>query len=155
MPSSFHYTSKENLESIKRSGYIYPSGEGPTKDAFYGPGVYLTSLDPSKNGKNAIAKNNYSKGWKKALEDGKLDCFIQIKIASDDPRLELCSTDRDIYLYKGRLSLSDYTFKCGENTEWDPTWLIIGTAAVGLVALAAGVFAALTSEDSQRKEKKR
>eukprot|EP00112_Aurelia_sp_Birch-Aquarium-sp1_P014232 Seg306.2 transcript_id=Seg306.2/GoldUCD/mRNA.D3Y31 product="hypothetical protein" protein_id=Seg306.2/GoldUCD/D3Y31 len=163
MPWLYHYTTKENLEDIRRSHYINPStGDGPRKDACYGQGVYLTSLDPSKNKKAVIATNNYQRGSTKRLENGNVDFFIQIDIPAGDRRLRNCSSqNRDVYLYEGDgIDLDEYEWKSGKNTEWDPTWLNIGIgaavgAAVGLLALGAGLFAAWASTNSKQKDEKK
>ncbi len=46
----YHYTDEEGFEGIKRSGVLRKSG-----NVLYGPGVYLTSLDPVSHSKQEIA----------------------------------------------------------------------------------------------------
>ncbi|PVD18971.1 hypothetical protein C0Q70_21530 [Pomacea canaliculata] len=54
-----HYTDKESVKKIQKSGVILQSDEsGGGDDAAFGPGAYGTTLTPD-SGKKALAKNNY------------------------------------------------------------------------------------------------
>ncbi|KAK7501025.1 hypothetical protein BaRGS_00007905 [Batillaria attramentaria] len=100
----YHYTSNEGLNAIVQSGYIQPSTlEGA--DAFFGEGVYGTSLPPSV-GKRKLAENNWGGLWKQHEDAGKVDHAIYLKIPGD--KLIQAKSDRDIYIYKGKLVLKDY-----------------------------------------------
>ena len=61
----YHYTTPENLESIKRQGKIEPSLRNSKsrpfvdgKDIRHSPAIFFTRMDPS-NPKESIAFNNY------------------------------------------------------------------------------------------------
>ena len=54
----YHYTTTEGKDGIKRDKVIYQSTD-TIKDCLLGEGVYLTSLNPNRNSKETIAKNNY------------------------------------------------------------------------------------------------
>ena len=67
----YHYTDSDGHDGIQNSGVIRASGL-TGRDAYYGYGVYLTSLDPSE-GRDKIALNNWN-GCKYAI----LCCVLQI-----------------------------------------------------------------------------
>lgn|SRR6218665_875495 len=70
----YHYTTEEGQKGILESGVINQSdASGPKDDAFYGDGVYLTSIPPSE-GKVDIAFNNYDSSERNVankIESGK------------------------------------------------------------------------------------
>lgn len=95
-PWYYHYTNKESLDRILKSGYIKSSTD-TTQDCALGKGVYLTTLNPKRHNKEVIAKNNYEGAWKRGLANGKTDSFIQICIPNDTVKLTK-ETDRQTLL---------------------------------------------------------
>lgn len=156
----YHYTNQESLAKIKRSKYIRQS-KNFERDCVYGDGVYLTSLNPKDWDKADLAKNNYGGGWKKRLEDGRLDCYVEIEIPFSNLSLERCEAgDRDVYLYQGNLDLSQFTWEAGQNSEWSFAEVlgVVALGAVGLGGLALlGKLAydAFTSSNEPKKEEKK
>lgn len=51
----YHYTNHRGATAIRSSGYLQPSEESGA----FGPGVYLTDLDPSEFFRDEILVNNY------------------------------------------------------------------------------------------------
>ncbi|XP_037041176.1 stress protein DDR48-like isoform X2 [Bradysia coprophila] len=51
----YHYTNGSGAKAISQSGNIQPSGESGS----FGPGVYLTDLDPNDFFRDEILRNNY------------------------------------------------------------------------------------------------
>merc|ERR1712098_612824 len=112
----YHYTTREGLESIKRTRRIKQSANFE-RDCVYGDGVYLTSLNPEDYDKSDLAKNNYGAAWKKRLEAGRLDCYVEIDIPFSDLRLRECdAVDRDVFLYEGDILLDKFTWESGYNS---------------------------------------
>ncbi|XP_060581726.1 uncharacterized protein LOC132738277 [Ruditapes philippinarum] len=106
----YHHTDSDSAALIIKHGYIKKSGGG--RDAVYGDGVYLTEIGPSSS-RSIVAKNNYDdkkRGWEKKIEEGKTEVAIKIKIKRS--KVKLCPGNRNVYLYKGDLYLSDVE-------EWD------------------------------------
>ena len=121
----YHYTDRNSLLMIQKSGYI-KSSRDETFDCRFGVGVYLTTLDPKQHSKEYIAKNNYEKGWRRGLVNGKTDSFIKIYIPRGDSMLKKAEDPqyphRDVYLYAGDLYLSDYpNHKFCHVSEWGPS----------------------------------
>ncbi|CAH3167642.1 unnamed protein product [Porites evermanni] len=56
----YHYTDQRGVKGISKSKEIKASTD-TTNDAVYGPGVYLTSMDPRNDPKDII-RNNYDDG---------------------------------------------------------------------------------------------
>jgi len=58
-----------------------------------------------------LAYNNYddSKSFPQSkIDDGKLDCYVKIKIPKDDPKIEkMDAGKRNLYNYDGNLNLKD------------------------------------------------
>jgi len=140
----YHYTSQHGCDRITSSGCIKQS-QNFERDCVYGDGVYLTTLNPEDFGKADIAKNNYGGAWKKKMDDGRLDCYIEIDIPFSDLKLERCEAKgRDVYLYNGDLVLSKFKWQSGKNSEWTFSEVLgavaLGAAAVGLGALLGKVI---------------
>ena len=56
----YHYTSTAGAEGIKKKGVIHKSHA----NGVFGPGVYLTDLEPEKFFRYQILKNNYGGNYK-------------------------------------------------------------------------------------------
>ena len=135
----YHYTNKQGLASIKREERIKASrqegGSAPTRDCQYGEGVYLTRLDPDQHSKAELAKNNYGGGWQSRMDDGNVDCYVEVEMDALDPQLQKCRVQgRDVYLYDGDLTLQGMQWSCGKNEEWSYSE-ILGAAVLGGVAI--------------------
>lgn len=52
----YHYTNEDGAMEIRSSGYIQRS----MQSGAFGPGVYLTDIDPSEFSKHEILTNNYN-----------------------------------------------------------------------------------------------
>ena len=109
----YHYTSAEGAAGIMQDGFIQQSSRGPGRqDARYGDGVYLTSKDPFVHNKHQIANNNYndrSKAERHAMQEGKTDYAIEVRLDKNDPDLKQVGkkSGRDIWKYNGDLPLEN------------------------------------------------
>ena len=75
----YHYTSAQSAKDIFLSGKILPS-QARNGDAVHGPGVFLTTLDPSL-GKETVGKNNWDGVFGNKEEN--MECFFEILIPSN------------------------------------------------------------------------
>ena len=105
----YHYTTKKGAKQIVESGYIQESRKNKLDtDVTYGEGVYLTSLAPN-TGPVYIAENNYNAGWLTALEQGRIEKAIRIRI--DSSNVVVCDNrTRDVYKHPGNLYLVDVAY---------------------------------------------
>ena len=62
-----------------------------------------------------------------------------LEIPFSDLKLTRCEADgRDVYLYTGDLSLDNFQWKAGKNTEWTyEDVLVMGVAGVAAIGLGA------------------
>ncbi|PVD37626.1 hypothetical protein C0Q70_00222 [Pomacea canaliculata] len=104
----YHYTSESGIDAIMDSGYIKESQTGGP-DAFFGSGVYGTSLPPSV-GKREIANNNWKEGWRSREHAGRVDYVIKLHIPSTSLK-EFKTPTRQVYLHPGRIHLDDYSWE--------------------------------------------
>ena len=85
------------------------------RDARFGVGSYLTELNPSR-GEEFISNNNWGK-----LKPERMRGVIVVQIPTGDEKLkkEIDKNDeqRDIYRYKGKLTLSKYRWGYGTFEE--------------------------------------
>ena len=54
-------------------------------DATYGDGVYLTKIDGEEPTKDEQADKLYDGVSEKALNEGKLECYIEVDVPQDSP----------------------------------------------------------------------
>ena len=79
----YHYTSENGAAAILYSGKVRPSLSSSSRDASYGDGVYLTTLEP-RLGRNTIAKNNWDGVARR--QDHKMKFYSKIKLFSSSVR---------------------------------------------------------------------
>lgn len=102
----------------------------------YGPGVYLTDLNPDENDKELIAGELYQGGASRNLNS--LDHHIQLEIP--EKRVIKAPNRKHVYRYAGMsgLMLSEYdVVSKGDNDSWQQTSLVV--AGSGLVLATVGV----------------
>eukprot|EP00578_Thalassiosira_sp_NH16_P003775 CAMPEP_0181140906 /NCGR_PEP_ID=MMETSP1071-20121207/35547_1 /TAXON_ID=35127 /ORGANISM="Thalassiosira sp., Strain NH16" /LENGTH=217 /DNA_ID=CAMNT_0023227875 /DNA_START=21 /DNA_END=671 /DNA_ORIENTATION=- len=125
----YHFTTHDSYTSIERDGFIRPSSDGR-----YGPGVYLTDLDPHIIAVDEIAKLLYYGGAQKNLSAGKFDYHFYMEIPDDHVKCERPNVYR--YISGDNLVVSNYqTVSHG----WNDKFLVVGG---GLVVAAAATSAA-------------
>lgn len=112
----YHYTDTDGKNGIKRSKRINMSSR--KGDMRYGRGVYLTSIHPSSASKADIAANNYD-GRSNApayrrMEAGRVDSYVEIEFDLNNPYLEEVLSERDVYLYKKDIVLSNFVHDFGD-----------------------------------------
>jgi len=107
----YHYTTKEAAKLIISDGKILPSLKA-NRDARYGEGVYLTTLEPGYG--EATIKNNNWDGYGVEVSKTKIGVFFEIQIPSS--KVVRVNNTRDIQIYKGPLQLSDYKWSL---KNWD------------------------------------
>ncbi|KAL8580675.1 hypothetical protein ACOMHN_004717 [Nucella lapillus] len=115
----YHYTSKNSLDRIQMSGRIRQSPLS-NRDAFYGAGVYLTTLTPDE-GRKKIASNNWGQNGPYMEKKGKVERAIKLRIP--EGRLKRArSGERDIWVHTGDVVLSDYLYSIvhldGSWSDW-------------------------------------
>lgn len=72
-------------------------------------------MKPSE-GKIAIAKNNWTRGWKKRMDEGRVDCAILVYLPCD--KVVKCKAGRrNIYRYVGAENLDLHNYK------WEVVWI--------------------------------
>ncbi|XP_076456244.1 uncharacterized protein LOC143290565 [Babylonia areolata] len=103
----YHYTSAESVDRIIRSGRIRESPLSD-KDAFYGAGVYLTTMSPEV-GRMRIAHNNWGRFGSEMEDMGKVDRAIQLWIPQRN-LVQAQSKGRDIWVHRGDVVLSNYRY---------------------------------------------
>jgi len=163
----YHYTSNHGLTAIKREGRIKASRQissgstSTTTDCMYGEGVYLTRLDPDEHSKAELAKNNYGAGgWQSRLDDGNVDCYVEVEMDLLDPQLQKCRAQgRDVYLFDGDLILRGRQWQCGKNEEWTYSEIlgaaVLGGLAIGGLALLGKVVWDAYNSPSEEETKKK
>nr|KAG5709499.1 hypothetical protein BaRGS_023181 [Batillaria attramentaria] len=109
-PAAGYWESREAQGSVDVGIRVHvPEGKlervTESRDVWVHRGVYGTSLPPSV-GKRKLAENNWGGLWKQHEDAGKVDHAIYLKIPGD--KLIQAKSDRDIYIYKGKLVLKDY-----------------------------------------------
>lgn len=106
VPSVFyHYTNYSGAMGIKRDNYIRRSGPS----GIFGPGVYMTDMDPNLYSRDQILKNNYGFNFEERSGD---DCSDRadwyVKIYRNDLYMSLLrklssritgDSGRSIYVY--------------------------------------------------------
>ena len=72
----FHYTDSNGLKEILKTRKLLSSSENRKESNFhYGPGVYFTTIPPSKNAKKKIWRNNYV--YSRCHNESKVDCYLR------------------------------------------------------------------------------
>ena len=94
------------------------------KDAFYGEGVYLTTLDHIKNNRNQILINNYNRAGRDGQpgHSGRADCYIKFAITELKAKKQKDENDRDVWLYLGAIYLENYNY-CFSIDRIAETWV--------------------------------
>ena len=105
----YHYTNIDGLNGIINSGHIKKTN-GSGKNAQHGPGVYLSSISPNTI-KSIIARKNYRAGWRKNLNEGRLDMYVAMEFVLSNPNLEQVDNTRQIWLYRDiDILLADFDY---------------------------------------------
>jgi len=86
----YHFTTLDSYNKIESDGFIRASSSGK-----YGPGVYLTDLDPNEHNIEEISKILYTVGAKKNLQAGKLDHHFCLEISE----LHVKEERQNVYRY--------------------------------------------------------
>ena len=109
----YHYTDKSGYRGIKSSKRIRKTAENDPH-AWFGGGVYFTSIPP-KRGKLSIAKNNYKRGGRNMMKNGRVGYFIKVEFKRNDENVKrVGGKSRKIYLYKDNdIDLNKYRHKFG------------------------------------------
>ncbi len=117
----YHYTSKEGATAIKRDKKIkksvYSGG-----DAWYGEGTYFTSLSPPKHTQSMVVHNNWAvpRSLVDEVDRLRVEYVIQVTFPDDDPNLQRCESQRDIWLYAGSdVNLHCFHYKITEFSEFN------------------------------------
>lgn len=102
----YHYTDAAGKKGIQQTGSVRPSStSGPgNDDATFGPGVYLTSKEPTAHNTAKIAKNNYDGNtnyWKSQEKAGKTQHAMEFKVPATDVVKCRASDGRDVFRYDG------------------------------------------------------
>jgi len=72
----FHYTDSNGLKEILKTRKLLSSSENRKESNFhYGPGVYFTTIPPSKNAKKKIWRNNYV--YSRCHNESKVDYYLR------------------------------------------------------------------------------
>ena len=116
----YHYTTKSSAEAIYRSKFIQESTPENFDDSKFGEGCYFTIKSPQHHTKEEVAKNNWGKGWKQAIKQGKLE-FV-IKVYDLEPITCEHSEGRDIWLYRDNVNLEYFEHEIQENTFKPNRW---------------------------------
>jgi len=89
MKPLYHYTSKENADLIKKSGFMQKSVVTENKDAILGEGVYFTSMAPGEKSRFAIVQNNWDDQnmseiqYHQIVSTGKIEYVIKVTVSED------------------------------------------------------------------------
>ena len=110
----YHYTTESSAKEIRRSKFIQESTPENFDDSKFGEGCYFTIKSPQHHTKEEVAKNNWGKGWKQAIKQGKLE-FV-IKVYDLEPITCEHSEGRDIWLYRDNVNLEYFEHEIQENT---------------------------------------
>ena len=124
----FHYTDESGYQSIWKDNEILPSKSGK-----YGPGVYLTDLNPSEFERPEIAKKLYERGAHRKLRLGRLKYYIKVEIPVQDLH---CERDH-VYRYDTGIPLNLNRIKVqsqGTIDEWK-FMAVSGTVAAGAATI--------------------
>ena len=80
MRKLYHYTSIQNIDQIRLTKVVKKSKKHPIgwiRGRSIGDGAaFFTPINPHTHDKTAIAKNNWSSGWREKTEEGKVDAYI-------------------------------------------------------------------------------
>ena len=106
----YHYTSRENLWKILKSGVIHASTDG-MRDASMGPGVYLTRRPP-KTPDHKLSWNNYDDSANR--NDPRLEAFVALPVKAL-PSVRCLKQGRDVCFYPSdsELNIQDIEFTYG------------------------------------------
>lgn len=132
----YHYTSEAGHRGIKADRQITASTNGK-----YGPGVYLTDLNPDENARDVIARELYRAGGNKNLRKGKLRYHVALEIPDNHVR----KVRDHIFIYGGDggdygccLRLDDYEIVSqGDDEAWKEALSGMALVAIGVAAVAA------------------
>ena len=136
----YHYTTEKCKEKILQEGVIRRTSISDT-DALFGKGVYLTEMNPDEFEKDEIAKNNWGpNGYRKKMRQGNADSYVKVSIPEKDRNIIKCpSGDRNVFLYKDNLMLSDDDQDSGRNSDWKKGLAIAAGVTVGALAVGVGL----------------
>jgi hypothetical protein len=111
----FHYTHTSAMCSISSSKLIKKS-VGYKRDAFYGDGVYFTTL-PTRTPRELIVKHNWDGvSVSQFVDAGRVNCCVKVLIPKDDPKLKLVKDNGEfgcIYLYTDDVDLTKFWNEVG------------------------------------------
>ena len=114
----YHYTDYSGYIGIQHSQRIRKTAKNDPH-AWYGEGVYLTSMPPEE-GKLTIANNNYKRGGPNMMRNGRVSYYIKVKFDSIVNVKRVGGRSRDIYLYKDNdIDLNKYTHEFGKTSDED------------------------------------
>ncbi|XP_054152770.1 protein shank-like [Oppia nitens] len=97
----YHYTTSAGAKGIRLAGHIKKSG---TSGAF-GPGVYMTSMDPYSYYRNEIVQNNYGSGSRTNYADWVVFIYTD-KLVKTKLHRVTTRANQDIYRYEDDVSVS-------------------------------------------------
>ena len=121
MRKLYHYTSIQNIDQIRLTKVLKKSKKHPIgwiRGGLIGDGAaFFTPLNPHTHDKTAIAKNNWSSGWREKTEEGKVDAYICIEVPdwcmSDCEFLSDSSPTHNVVAHRGELQLDRFSWCWG------------------------------------------
>ena len=95
----YHYTDERGLRGIKNSGIIRKTNAN-SPHAWYGGGVYFTSIPPTVD-KLEIAQKNYKNGGYAMKARGRVDFYVEVVFDVWSSHVRCVNRHREVYLYYG------------------------------------------------------
>jgi len=127
----FHYTDKSGYEGIQHARMIRPSTNGR-----YGPGVYLTNLNPNEHSCVEIAEKLYKGGAQNNMQRKRLDHYVEVDVPNT---WDICHERENVFRYiGGPLDLDNCctVHSQGHVDDWSP--VLEGALLVAAATAVAG-----------------
>ena len=116
----YHYSKKQNIEQIRRTGVVRKSKVHPIGWIHGGSiengAAFFTKMDPYTYDKYSIARNNWANGWKEKKDEGRADAYIVVEVPETAMQLEFLSDQNpthNVVAYRGDLNLDKFFWRWG------------------------------------------
>jgi len=116
----YHYSKKQNIEQIRRTGVVRKSKVHPIGWIHGGSiengAAFFTKMDPYTYDKYSIARNNWANGWKEKKDEGRADAYIVVEVPETAMQLEFLSDQNpthNVVAYRGDLLLNKFSWRWG------------------------------------------